>query len=238
MLEIVLCDDNKDYLDIEECQISKYCEVAGIVNKITKFTSAVEMVEQIRNNLIRPNVFFLDLEMRPLSGIQAAEEINRLLPEAQIVFVSGYVQYITDVYETNHIYYVLKGELEERLEQVFEKIAQRTAMEEEYLLLEQKGIRQLVKQNKIHYIERIGRKTRLVLSDGVIETCERVDKIYQKLNHTIFVHSHTSFIVNLFLVEEYHRYKFVMKNGKEIPISRSRVPEAREKFVEWVKIYQ
>lgn len=238
MLEIVLCDDNKDYLDIEERQISEYCRTAGIVNQITKFTSAVEMVERIKNNQIRPNVFFLDLEMRPLSGIQAAEEINRLLPAAQIVFVSGYVQYITDVYETNHIYYVLKGELEERLEQVFEKIHQRTAMEEEYLLLEQKGIRQLVKQNKIQYVERIGRKTRIVLSDDIIETTEKVDEIYKKLNQTIFVHSHTSFIVNLFLVEEYHRYKFVMKNGKEIPISRSCVPEAREKFVEWVKIYQ
>lgn len=58
MLEIVLCDDNKDYLDIEERQIAEYCETVGIINQIIKFTSAEEMVNGIKCKQIQPNVFF------------------------------------------------------------------------------------------------------------------------------------------------------------------------------------
>ena len=59
----------------------------------------------------------MDIELPDMTGIEVAKEINYLVPYCYIVYVTNHVDYFTDVYSTEHQYYVLKKELKEREKQ-------------------------------------------------------------------------------------------------------------------------
>ena len=132
----------------------------------------------------------------------------------------------------------MKDELEVKLGQVFGKILQSVAMEDEQLVVERRGICKVIKQYRVAFLERDGRKTKMVLVDGLLETNEKLDDVCKKLSEQMFVRCHNSFAVNLFQVQEYHRDAFIMKNGEAIPISRRYMQKVRIKFLEWAQLYQ
>ena len=43
-----------------------------------------------------------------MNGIALADQINKLCPDSQIIFISQYLQYATAVYETEHVYFIHK----------------------------------------------------------------------------------------------------------------------------------
>lgn len=64
----------------------------------------------------------MDIELPDMTGIEVAKEINHLVPYCYIVYITNHVDCFTDVYSTEHQYYVLKKELKEHLSQIKEKI--------------------------------------------------------------------------------------------------------------------
>ena len=52
--------------------------------------------------------------MPEITGIDAAKQINLIQPSAQIIFISSYLEYFSDVYETEHLYFVLKSQMAQR----------------------------------------------------------------------------------------------------------------------------
>lgn len=57
----------------------------------------------------------IELGSESVSGIKLAQRINLLNPNTQIIFISQYLQYASSVYETDHIYFVYKQQMEEYL---------------------------------------------------------------------------------------------------------------------------
>ncbi|EKC47003.1 Response regulator of the LytR/AlgR family, partial [human gut metagenome] len=48
-------------------------------------------------------------------GIRLAQSMKHYAPFCQIIFLSSYLSYATEVYETEHIYFILKSQLHQRI---------------------------------------------------------------------------------------------------------------------------
>ena len=103
---IGLCDDNPLHLRMISQEIQRLCGMREIEAEIHTWTSGAQLLKEIETYDIQ--LYILDIRMPEITGIDAAKQINLIQPSAQIIFISSYLEYFSDVYETEHLYFVLK----------------------------------------------------------------------------------------------------------------------------------
>lgn len=64
--------------------------------------------ELLKEEHPKMHILFMDIEMPGESGIDLAMEVNRKWPECRIIYLTNYWSYAMDVYETHHVYYIVK----------------------------------------------------------------------------------------------------------------------------------
>lgn len=76
--------------------------------QIFSFRSPTSALEAVRDGRIRPEVAFLDIQMRGWTGLQLAAQLREMLPDLEVVFVTAYPQYALDSYALHARGYLLK----------------------------------------------------------------------------------------------------------------------------------
>ena len=113
MRKIVVCEDGER----EAEKIQKILQDdQGIFEEeveIFLYTTGKKLIDDCKSGKLTPDLVFMDIELPDMTGIEVAKEINYLVPYCYIVYVTNHVDYFTDVYSTEHQYYVLKKELKE-----------------------------------------------------------------------------------------------------------------------------
>ena len=71
--------------------------------------------EALPDSSVQLHIAVLDIVLKQDNGISLARSIVEKFPECQIIFVSGYPQYVSDVYDVPHMGMVLKEQLENQL---------------------------------------------------------------------------------------------------------------------------
>lgn len=238
MFQIVIFDDDKKGCEQTKKILEQYAEKCGRVFEIETVSESDKLIECVTTH---PNldVVFLDIRVgENADGIDLAKKINLLSPKVAVVFLTGYIEYATDVYDARHIYFVLKEELEQRLESIFMKLDFSIAARNRgYVHLHAKGKELVVREENILFLERKGRSTVIKCKGECIEVSEKLSELEEKLNPIVFVRCHNSYIVNFMAVREFTRTEFLLRDNSIIPISRYKLDETREKFLVWSKQY-
>jgi len=176
----------------------------------------------------------MDIAMPQLSGIELCMKMNQLYPDCQIAYHTNYLEYATEVYETNHCYYILKDQLGYRLPKLMAKITQKKESNQKKIVLKrQEGII-VVAENQIIYIERMGKNSHIHMEDGsIIKTGQKLQELLELMESGGFIRCHNSYVVSFARIKKYTRQIFVMENGFEIPISRGYARSVKEAFARW-----
>lgn len=238
MKKIVICEDGEK----EAEKIHKILqEDHGFFYEdaeIFLYRTGEELIEDCENEKLIPDLIFMDIELPNMTGIEVSKKINELVPYCYIVYVTSHINYVTDVYSTEHQYYVLKKELKDRLPQIKEKILKMEQEHNDTIIIPMKNKQQKVLHKEdIRYLERKGRSTYIYTTeDDQIETFLRLDDL-ENLLGGYFIRCHNSFIVSMRHVNLYKREHFTMDNGEDISISRKYQPYAKKCFVRWSKYF-
>ena len=92
----------------------------------------------------------MDIEFDVSSGIEASKQINAWHPDCQIIYITNYTNYFTSVYETSHIYYILKKDIDTYLSTALKKAIQQIAkINQYYLIIQSKQQHIRIAQSKI-----------------------------------------------------------------------------------------
>jgi len=103
-----------------------------LANDLSRAWPELEIVAQARNggeaiqqfDELRPNVCFLDVQMRGLSGIDVARHVGR---RAHVVFVTAYSQYAVEAFEYGVLDYLIKPVEPVRLADTVARLKERMA---------------------------------------------------------------------------------------------------------------
>lgn len=87
-MNLILCDDDKVFLNKLEIRIRGLCQKHKIAVKMECYVSAKEMLEGIKN-LDEISVFFIDIDMPEVNGFEVASYLKKWNRECCIVFVSN-----------------------------------------------------------------------------------------------------------------------------------------------------
>ena len=172
----------------------------------------------------------------PKDGICVAKELNRRWPGTQIVYLTNYLHYAVDVYETMHIWFLVKDRFEEKLPLVLDKAEEIGRREAQRFVFEAED-RSMVNLpvEDLYYLERYDRRTRIVSKQGEYRSRDRLAVLMRLLPQDSFARCHNSILVSLPKVKELHRSTLRMENGEEVQISRAYVNVFHRRFLEWAQ---
>lgn len=228
MIHIAICDDDSAQLKKTEKLIME--AIAQYSPEIDRFSDGTELLKAMQNSDYVPDLAVLDIYMPKCSGIEVAKRLNELAPECRIIFLTSYLGYATDVYETRHSYFILKAELTDRIEAALAKALAETTENLRLCFREGRSVK-IVPASEVLYLERNLKKTTIALSSGVEHTTPaKAEELLKGVNKGMFVHCHQSYWVNLEKVTSMTADSFILSNGMEIPISRSQKKEVKKAF--------
>ena len=225
MRKIAICDDEASHRE----RIAQLVRSLKPDAELRLFGASMSLLSAIQAEGYAPDAAIVDIQMDGMSGIELAERLNRTLPQCAIIFVTSYLGFATDVYDTKHVYFILKSELEQRLGAALEKAL--TPQPLPVLHYPSPAGYRNTPSSEVLYLERVLRKTKLVLPDGSEEwTTLAPAQLLENDAPQQFIRCHQSFWVNFRHVRTLESDCFLLDSGLRIPISRTYRAAAREQF--------
>lgn len=234
MLHIAICDDEGTHLQILKDELDKNMHEMDLSYDIREYSVGRDLIKDVQDKVSDSgfDIVLMDIELAKgdTSGISIAEAINRKSPHTRIIFVSQYLAYAPDVYQTKHIYYVYKSRISELLPKALRSALDSLKADKAQILSFQSGtIQHRIPVKDIWYLERILRQTIIYTSSASYHTSEKTTALIQRLPE-YFVSCHRSYVVNLSAISTIERSSITFPDGRNIPLARGRIDTVRSAF--------
>ena len=214
----------------EREEIQKYVKLWGAAQKIfvesTGYESGQHFLYSFTDETPLDLVLISVEENSELSGVALARIIRACNEAIGIVLISDTLETIYEGYEVTLLYYLLRPLKKETVEKCLE--LQEKKMEkgdEKLLLVKNKGRIKLLKYQNIIYVMANGRYTEIYTKTGMIKIRKPFGELKNELPWERFVEIHRSYIVNIEQIEEFNGERLCLKNGKYLPVSRTKKKE-------------
>ncbi|MBY1533384.1 LytTR family DNA-binding domain-containing protein [Clostridioides difficile] len=227
MYRIVICEDDITQIAfLREC-ILKSLEGISSQIELFEFNSGEELLE---TNLEGIDIFFLDIKMLQLTGMDVAKIIRETNDTSEIIFITSIVDYIQEGYKVRAYRYLLKpidfGDLNESILSCISDIIKKR---ENFMLIENKGIINKILINSIMYIEVRKKVLTIHTKNDTYYTKNSMDKIELELEKYNFFRCHKSYLINLEYIQFICKNTVVI-NGEDIPVSKYRMANLKKKL--------
>lgn len=232
MMNIAIVDDNKYVLK----ELSKIVlDICGEDTGIKTYSRGKGILDDIQEEMISPEIIFMDIELGIDNGIDIASCINDKLPLSQIIFVSAFDDYYLDVYDSRHVYFLKKPfEIESVSKAIDTAMKNIDIQSKDVLSFVYNRKTYSVNFNSISSIESNSRKIYLHCVNGEeFEFYGKLDLIAESLPDCFF-RCHRSFVVNINHVSCQGRTELIMKTGEAIPISRRYSNIVKDAFIDYL----
>lgn len=229
---VFLCDDEPLVLD----RLQELCQQTLLPQFSAVFHCAAGP-DALPDPGIPLHIAVLDVELKQDSGISLARTILKNSPDCQIIFVSGYPRYVSDVYDVPHLGMILKEQLETRLPKFLLRAAANLgSTQEQTLTVLSNRVPLKILLSSILYLERKDHITSIHLFSGhTIRTRQKLSEILAQPETDTLCRCHVSYAVNLRHVKAHNVRRFCLVNNEQIPISRIYAQTARTAYYAYLQ---
>lgn len=228
-MKISICDDDSNMLNMLKAWVEEFMDESEC--QIQLYDNGIDLIYEVEHNEI-PEIIFMDIKLKNDNGIDVAKIIKKYKDDAVIIFISGYSEYFEDSFEADPVYFLVKPIKKESftkaMEKAFEKI---TSKDKKYLVLRKTEVVR-IPLDDIFYIESEGRKVHIHCKKEILTYYEKLDHLEEQLKKD-FVRSHKSYLVNMKWVRRVDSKFAFLTNGVEIPISRNKLMDTKDKVFEY-----
>ena len=233
VLRIVLLDDERNHLETTAKVIKQHMTDE---DSVYLFETIEDFKKFFNASPLLPDIVVLDICMPENNGIEVAKFIRNANRRCRIIFLSNYLEFATEVYETDHTFFVLKSQAAEKLPVALERA--KTQLENIrkgsvcVKKLHEKNV--VIFLNDVLYAERVKRKTVIYTINDTIETLEKAENIFAEYIDKSIVRCHRSFWINQMHILNLSKSEVILTGGKKIAVSRSYADKIKSCFMNYV----
>lgn len=239
MLNIAICDDRQDQLDLIYASLNRYVsEHSEFRMMATAYRGAMAFIDAIEK-IGAPDIALLDVCMPGFLGTDIARELRKRRAETEIVFLTVSDEFAVDAFALKAAHYLLKpykqSEFNEAMDRAVSKLK---ILDPKRLAIRVEGGEiYLVELPKILYIESAAHDQVIHLSEGTLTESRRglarLQEELDKLSPGQFVSPYKGYILNLAAVRSIEVDRITLLNGERLPLAKRNFRELRDKYLDY-----
>ena len=178
------------------------------------------------------DILLLDIEMGAMDGVSLGKKIRQNNETVQIVFTTGFAEYISEGYEVSALHYLMKPVKQEKLFAVMDRAVAAMHKAERAILLPVNGEMLRLPIGTVQYVEAFAHTVSVVTSEETIQVKISISEM-EKMLGDHFVRCHRSYLVGLKYISRISKTDVVLDTGKTLPLSRNAAPIVHKAFVSY-----
>ncbi len=234
MLNITLCDDNSFQCTYIKSLVLDWSEKSGTAVCTSEYPSAEALL--FSYDEIKPDILLLDVEMPGMNGVELAKTLRSRSETAEIIFITGFPDYISQGYDVSALHYLLKPVDREKLFEVLTRAARACGErgEPETVVLRSGTENIKLRVCDIEYIAALGHTTAVKAGGKTYDLSISISEA-EKLLPGGFIRCHRSYIVGLRYISSVSGDSVTLDDGTKIPVSRSMRKTVAEEFIRYYR---
>ena len=232
-INILLCDDDKDFLQRISDTVAGQPVPPGASICITKSSNPAEITDR---QLSQYHIMFLDIDMDERSGMDIARRVRELQLDTVIVFVTNYPEFSMEGYEVRAFRYLLKQELEQKLPNYFRDALAELPRDDKVLHFSANAESFNIPYKDILYLE----SNQRVIYLYTVKPMQAPDRFYGKMEDLAtelegdgFLRIQKSYLVNMAYIKKFNYDRVVLFDGKELSVSQKRYSQMKVQYLSW-----
>ena len=238
MIQIIICDDNEVFLEKLRSQIHTLLKKDSINSVVYAYSCAEDIPV---SQMSEADILFLDIDFsnKKYTGIDIAKKVRSVNNNAVIVFVTNYIEYAPEGYEVQAFRYLLKSDIDSKLERCIHQILEKMQSVQETVLFNANGETLDLPLSDILYIESQAHTAVIFLqapgSNKVKEyrLYASLTSLEQQLEDKGFLRIQKSYLVNMRRIAKYQCNEAVLDNGTVLKVSQKSYSEQKKKYLLW-----
>lgn len=233
MLNICICDDEDKILCRMVKLIKEMAEKNSLSLNIYTYHTGEELLFDVINSDKIIDVFFMDVLMPGISGIETANTLRDKINDVPIVFLTSSKDHVFEALDVMPLHYLLKQDVTtEKIEKVLLKAVGNAELKRKQVFVYKTGkILGNVLFKEILYFEVKNRIIDIHLkNDKVISFYSNMAEVEGQVDDSWFVRSHRSFMVNLENVDYLDGKNLVFTNKETVPVGQKYMKTVKEKY--------
>lgn len=238
MIQIILCDDNDVFLEKFRTEIHASLKKSKTTAVVQTYSSAEEIPATV---MAEADILFLDIDFsdKNYTGIDIAKKIRDVNDHAVIVFVTNYIEYAPDGYEVQAFRYLLKSDIESKLDRCMEQILEKMQSVQETVLINSAGETLELPLSDILYIESQLHNAVIYIqtlgTDAVkeVRVYSSLSNLEQQLSEKGFLRVQKSYLVNMRRIAKYQCSEAILDNGTVLKVSQKMYADQKKKYLLW-----
>ncbi|MBU3839681.1 MAG: LytTR family DNA-binding domain-containing protein [Candidatus Ruminococcus intestinipullorum] len=219
MIQIALVEDDANYVSELKGYLKEYEKERAEKIEVTVFSDGEDIVSEYKGEF---DIILMDVEMRFMDGMTAAEKIRELDTEVIIIFITNMPQYAIQGYKVDALDYVLKPvsyfAFTQRIERALSRLPQKKT---NFLMIGGRNGVAKLDVSTIYYIEVQNHELIYHTTKGNYSMNGSMKEVEGSLDKNQFFRCHRCYLINLEYVD-WFQGSDVQVHSEIIQVSRSR----------------
>lgn len=234
-MKIGICDDEKEQA-LNTKKIVTDC-LGNISDCVVEIYDPNNLDFDLDENRFDFDLLVTDIQFEDcdFDGIDLARKINLKCPKCKIIFLSNFLEYGPEVYETEHVWFVWKKSMKMLLKKAIHKaLFQETENDKkDTVSFFSEGRKTFVRQKDIMYVERVNRHIEIVTQSDTFVCGLSLSEFTEQLNCD-FVRATGGCIVNLTYVRSVIGKTVELADLKKLTLGRRFETNFKHSYLEFI----
>ncbi len=228
---IAIVDDNAADTQFVQNLLNTWAADREVTTQQEIFNSAEKFLFHYADHK-KWDILLLDIEMGDIDGVTMAKRVRQDNEAVQIVFITGYPDYIAEGYEVAALHYLMKPVNKDKLFSVLDRAITAAQKSDRVILLPVAGETLRLPVATVQYVEAFSHSVAVTTESGTISAKLSISGVERLLGNG-FVRCHRSYLVGLKHISRLSKTEVILDSGKILPLSRTAAPTVHQAFISY-----
>ena len=227
-MNVAIVDDMEEMLNIIYSYVRSTKE--NFVVKCDCFQRSQHLLNKIKSGQ-KYDLYFLDIKMPEINGLELAGEIKSLQNNAYIVFITSYGEYALASYnkKIKAYHYILKSQMQNKIPEIVNEISYEIQNNiEEYYVIQNKFRYERFRISNIKYIYKDEKNSVFITKEGEYKERNSLKNVMKKVKKPEFIFMDSGRILNIKFIQKIEGDYIYLLDETKFYVSRANLRRVKK----------